>query len=385
MNRLTLTTLREEFLLDPNIIYLNHGSFGATPRLVFDSYQRWQRELENQPCIYFRRAHELLEQSRTQLANFLGTTHSNLAYVTNATTGINVVAHSLKLKPGDEVLSTNHEYGSLDRTWQYLSQKQGFVYINKAIPLPVYTKEDFVNTFWDGVTNRTRVIYLSHITSPTALVFPVQEICKKAREQGIITVIDGAHAPGQIPISLDDLGADFYSGNLHKWLCAPKGAGFLFVRPEMQSLIEPLVVSWGWRQNYSDSTPLVDFVEQQGTRDLAAFLAVPDAIQFYNDHEWETVRDNCHTLLVETAYRISNLFDLPLVSNLYADWVSQMGCAPIPAQIDCAELHRKLLDEHSIEIPVVNWNGHKMFRISIQGYNTAADIQSLIEAIKVLI
>jgi len=203
MNTVTLTSLREEFLLDPSIIYLNHGSFGATPRPVFESYQRWQRELENQPCLYFRKVHELLEHSRTILANFLGTTCTNLAYVTNATTGINIVAHSMKLKPGDEVLSTDHEYGALDRTWQFLSKKQGFKYVNQPIPLPVASSEDVIGELWKGVTNRTRIIFLSHVTSPTALIFPIQEICKKAREQGIMTVIDGAHAPGQVPLNLD--------------------------------------------------------------------------------------------------------------------------------------------------------------------------------------
>jgi isopenicillin-N epimerase len=166
MNTVTLTSLREEFLLDPSIIYLNHGSFGATPRPVFESYQRWQRELENQPCLYFRKVHELLEHSRTILANFLGTTCTNLAYVTNATTGINIVAHSMKLKPGDEVLSTDHEYGALDRTWQFLSKKQGFKYVNQPIPLPVASSEDVIGELRKGVTNRTHHLpqscHLSH-------------------------------------------------------------------------------------------------------------------------------------------------------------------------------------------------------------------------------
>jgi len=385
MNTVTLTSLREEFLLDPSIIYLNHGSFGATPRPGFESYQRWQRELENQPCLYFRKVHELLEHSRTILANFLGTTCTNLAYVTNATTGINIVAHSMKLKPGDEVLSTDHEYGALDRTWQFLSKKQGFKYVNQPIPLPVASSEDVIGELWKGVTNRTRIIFLSHVTSPTALIFPIQEICKKAREQGIMTVIDGAHAPGQVPLNLDEIGADFYSGNLHKWLCAPKGTGFLFARQEVQHLIEPLVVSWGWMDPYSGSTPLIDFVEQQGTRDLSSFLAVPDAIQFFNDHNWDLVRENCYHLLHDTILEISDRFGLMPSSTLTRDWISQMGCAPIPEHVDCAELHCRLYDEYSIEIPVSNWKSHKALRISIQGYNSIADTQALIDALKVLI
>ncbi|HET8707129.1 MAG TPA: aminotransferase class V-fold PLP-dependent enzyme, partial [Pseudomonadales bacterium] len=258
--------------MDPHVIYLNHGSFGATPRPVFEEYQKWQRELEYQPTLFLgRRAGDLLEQSREILAAFLGTASQNLAYVTNATTGLNIVARSLALGPGDEVLATDHEYGALDRTWKFLAQKQGFKYINHPIPLPVSTPDAFIETFWAGVTPQTRVIFLSHITSPTALIFPIQEICRRAHNEGIITVIDGAHAPGQIPLSLDQTGADFYSGNLHKWLCAPKGAAFLYARPDAISRIEPLIVSWGYQSDHPSPSALVDYVEWQGTRDISAF------------------------------------------------------------------------------------------------------------------
>ncbi len=271
-------SLRDEFLLDPDVIYLNHGSFGATPRPVFDSYQRWQRELERQPTEFLgRRAGILLEQSRTVLAEYLGTSSANLAYVTNATTGLNAAARSLALGPGDEVLASDHEYGALDRTWRFLAQKQGFQYINQPIPLPVTTPEAFVEALWQGVTPRTRVIFISHITSPTALIFPVEAVCQRARAQGILTVIDGAHVPGHLPLNLDALGADYYSGNLHKWLCAPKGAGFLYARSERMHTIEPLVVSWGYKSEQPGPSPLVDYIEWQGTRDISAFFTVPDA------------------------------------------------------------------------------------------------------------
>lgn len=385
MNTDTYTTLHDEFLLDPNVIYLNHGSFGATPRPVFESYQRWQRELENQPCKFFGRAHELLEHSREILADYIGTQKDNLAYVTNATTGINIAAHSIKLHPGDEVLSTNHEYGALDRTWQYLARKIGFRYINQPIPLPITSAQDLIDTLWSGVTSRTRVIYISHITSPTAFILPVARICQKAREQGIITVVDGAHAPGQVAINLDQLGADFYSGNLHKWLCAPKGTAFLYTRPELQKMIEPLIVSWGWNLDYTGSNPLVDFVEMQGTRDYSPFLAVPDAIQFYKDHHWDDVRQACHTLLKDTIAAISTHFGLPPLTELTTEWFSQMGCAPLPEDVDAAMLRKGLQDLYSIEIPVINWNSHKMVRISIQAYNSISDTQTLIHALKTLI
>ena len=233
-----MQSLRSEFLLDPDIIFLNHGSFGATPRPVFESYQRWQRVLEREPVDFLgRKATELLRESRTVLADYLGAQVDNLVYVTNATTGINIVAHSLDLNPGDEVLSTDHEYGAMDRTWRFLSRKRGFKYVNYTISIPVTSQDEFVQQFWAQVTPATRVIYLSHITSPTAMILPIEAITQRAREAGILTVIDGAHAPGQIPLSLDAIGADFYVGNLHKWLCAPKGSAFLYARPEVQALI----------------------------------------------------------------------------------------------------------------------------------------------------
>ncbi len=382
MNIDTYTTIRSEFMLDPDVIYLNHGSFGATPRPVFESYQRWQRILESQPCQFFGRMGEYLEQSRSILAGFLGTTSPNLAYVTNATTGINVIAHSLKLHPDDEVLATNHEYGALDRTWKFLANRQGFKYINQPIPLPVTTANAFVDHLWAGVTEKTRIIFISHVTSPTGLILPIADVCRKARESGILTVIDGAHAPGQVDLDLDQLGADFYAGNLHKWMCSPKGTAFLYARPEVRQMIEPLVVSWGWDSGKENVNPLVDYVEMQGTRDISGFLAVPDAIEFFREHNWDQVRKDCHELLHNTMLRISDTFQLPPISPMSIDWFSQMACAPIPVSADASEIHRRLYEDFRIEIPVVDWNGHKMVRISIQAYNTTADADTLINALK---
>jgi isopenicillin-N epimerase len=374
--------LREQFLLDPQVIYLNHGSFGATPRHVFESYQRWQREIENQPTLLLgRRATELMEHSRQDLAAFLGTSSRNLAYVMNTTTGINIIARSLSLSRGDEVLATDHEYGALDRTWQYLAQKNGFRYINQAIPLPVTTSGAFVDAFWAGVTPRTRVIFISHITSPTALIFPVEEICRRARQSGIITVVDGAHAPGQIPLSLDALGADFYSGNLHKWLCAPKGSAFLYARSDAIPMLEPLIVSWGYQSEAPGPSKLVDYVEWQGTRDISPFLAVPDAIRFYQDNHFDLLRDGCHELLVKTVSDIAAISHKAPVSPLTWEWFSQMDVAPLPDSVDVTALHDQLYEDFHIEIPIFDWHGQKFARCSFQVYNTPADAEALITAL----
>jgi isopenicillin-N epimerase len=214
-----MNPLQAQFLLDPDITFLNHGSFGATPKPVFEVYQNWQRELERQPVEFLdRRFAERMSKARAALAEYLDTQRNDLVYVTNATVGANIVARSLKLKPGDEVLTTDHEYGACDRTWRFLSQIRGFAYIRQPISMPISSTEEFVEQLWRGVTKRTRVIYLSHITSPTAVIFPVADVCRRAREAGILTVADGAHAPGQIHLDLEEIGADFYTGNLHNWL-----------------------------------------------------------------------------------------------------------------------------------------------------------------------
>lgn len=206
--------LKQYFLFDPSVTFLNHGSFGATPKPVFKEYQRWQRLLENQPVEFLGRRHnDLMQASRAALGKYLGTSAENLVYAQNATIALNIVAHSLELGAGDEVLSTDHEYGALDRTWRYLSKERGFTYINQ--PVDLTSQAAFVESFWKAVTSRTRAVFLSHITSPTATIFPVEKIIQRARAKGIITIIDGAHVPGQIQLHLDTLGADFYGGNLH--------------------------------------------------------------------------------------------------------------------------------------------------------------------------
>ena len=226
-----------------------------------------------------------MREARSALGDFVGADADDLVYVTNATVGLNIVARSLDLRPGDEVLTTDHEYGALDRTWRFLCAKHGAKYIRQPVPVPIDDRRaaDVVEAVWSGVTDRTRVLFISHITSPTAITFPIKPLIDRARERGIVTIVDGAHAPGQIELNLRELGADFYSGNLHKWLMSPKGSAFLYARKEMQHLVEPLVVSWGWEAEKPGPSRFVDEQEWTGTRDIAAFLSVPAAIQFQRE------------------------------------------------------------------------------------------------------
>jgi len=240
---------------------------------------------------------------------------------------------------------------------------------------------------WAGVTPRTRVLFLSHITSPTALIFPVRELVRRAREAGLWTVIDGAHAPGQIPLDLTALGADFYAGNCHKWLCSPPGSAFLCARLEVQHLVEPLVISWGWEPERTNLLNLDGaasrFVlenEWQGTRDPAAYLSVPAAIRFQEEHDWPRVRAECHELLREARRRIEALTGLPPICPDSPEWYAQMAAFPLP-ECDAAALQRRLYDEYRVEVPVVEWNGRQLLRVSVQGYNTPEDVETLTAAL----
>ncbi len=376
--------LKRYFLLDPAVTYLNHGSFGATARPVFQEYQNWQRELERQPVEFLgRRFTSLMFAARKSLAEYVGTDADNLVFTTNATKSINIVAHSLMLGPGDEVLSTNHEYGALDRTWRYLAKEHGFKYINQPINVPLSTANAIEAELWKGVTTHTRVIFISHITSPTALIFPVEHIVRRARSEGIITIVDGAHAPGQIPLQLDALGADFYGGNLHKWLCAPKGAGFLYARPEVQHLLKPLVVSWGYEATNPSASMFIDQQEWTGTRDISAFLSVPAAIEFQKNHDWEKVRCVCHALVIETQDRICGLSSLPPLSD--ESWFMQFCSIPLPVNTDLDEVKSRLYKEYRMEVPLISWNGQQLIRVSIQGYNDRKDVDKLVNALGTLL
>jgi isopenicillin-N epimerase len=220
-----------------------------------------------------RRAAELMTEARTRLAAYLACAPDEVVYFPNPTTALNMVARSLPLRPGDEVLATDHEYGALDRTWRFLCAKAGARYIRQAIGLPIESAEAVVEAFWSGVSERTRLVFLSHITSPTALTFPVAEICRRARQAGLLVIVDGAHAPGHIPLDLPALGADVYAGACHKWLCAPKGASFLYARRSIQPRLEPLVVSWGWEAEKPSPSPFVDHHEWQAP----AYTSAPRA------------------------------------------------------------------------------------------------------------
>lgn len=374
--------MREAFLLESNVIFLNHGSFGATPKAVFEVYQRWQRRLEAQPVRFLAR--ELrghLTAAKAELADYLGADSADVVFIPNVTFGVNAVARSLALAPGDEVLASDQEYGACQAIWSQLAARQGFSY--RSVPLPLGADaEAQLAALWRGVTARTKVIFVSHITSPTAQTLPLTALCARARAAGILTIIDGAHAPGQLPLQLAASGVDIYIGNCHKWLLSPKGAGFLYVHPSVQERIEPLLYGWGQAGAESWGSSFLDAYAWPGTHDPAAYLSVPAAIAFQRIHNWPARQRECHALL---SAALAELAELTGLKAPYADASSycQMAVAPLPP-LDPARFQQQLY-RYGIEVPVTLHAGRPYLRLSVQVYNRADELQRLVDAVAELL
>ena len=338
--------MKERFLLDPDVVYLNHGSFGACPRPVFEAYQRIQRELE-------RRFPELLDEARRALAAFVGADPPNLVFAPSATVALNAVARSLPLGPGDEVLLGDAEYGGMERLWDFVARRSGATIVRR--PFAELAPGD-----------RTRVVFCSHVEWSTGRVNELEPLAERTRASGALLVVDGAHAPGQLDLELERIGADVYVGNCHKWLCAPKGSAFLWADPAAQPLIDPPVVSWDWR----DDAPFHERHRWQGTRDPSAYLAVPAAIAFQTEHDWTRVRSRCHDLLAALELPFEPLAD---------DFVQMRGFRV--DHPDPPALKHTLYERHRIEVPVFETPAGWVMRVSVQAYNDGADLAALERAV----
>ncbi len=372
--------MKELYHLDPSITFLNHGSFGACPKPVFEVYQNWQRKLEQQPVEFMAiKVYDFLEEARHALGDYVGCHGDDLIFVTNPTTAVNTVIRSLDLGLDDEVLMTDMEYGSLVRTWEHYAQDKGFSIVQQPTSIPLTTHEDYIEHFWKAVTERTKIIYLSEITSSTGLILPVDAICKKAKEAGIMTIVDGAHVPAHIPLNIAEMDPDVYVGACHKWLSAPKGSSFLYVKKSLQETIEPLIISWGSEVDRSPS-PFIYESQYQGTWDPSAFLTVPAAIQFQQEHDWNSVREKSRILNRETRDRIYEIIDSESICPNTEEWLGQM--ASIITNIENGlDFKRRLMDEYKIEIPVFPWGDKILFRTSFNAYNDENDADRLIEVL----
>jgi len=377
-----LPVLQSQFLLNPAITYLNFGSFGACPRPIFDDYQRWQRELEYEPVQFITvNGLNYLQQSRQALSAYIHCDADDIVYTTNPSYAINIIAKSFPLSPGDEILSTNLEYGACDRTFGYYCKKAGAKYIRQPITLPITSRAAFIEDFFKGLSPHTRAIFISHITSATALVLPVKEICDLAKQKGLITIVDGAHAPGHVPVDLSGLQADIYTGAPHKWMMTPKGCTFLYVKKELQPLFDPLLISWGYESAAPSHSRFLDYHQGQGTRDFSAFLTVPAAITFLKEHQWETVAEACRRLVQQNAVRFCDLMEAEPISPIGDEFLGQMFSIPIRT-LQPEKLQRHLFDQYSIEVPVTRQDNRNFIRYSINAFNSQEDLDKLYIALQ---
>lgn len=373
--------MKSQFLLDPEVTYLNHGSFGACPKPIFEDYQKWQLELERQPVQFIQKKLDgYLRNAKNALSEYVNCDANDFFFVSNPTVAINTVMRSLKLEPGDEILSTNHEYGAMDRTWNFYCKRNGAKYIRQNISLPIASKEQLLEEFWKGYNSNTKIIFLNQISSATALIFPVKEICEKAKSLGLITIIDGAHVPGHIDLDIKALDPDFYTGTLHKWILAPKGSSFLYVKKSFQDSIDPLVVSWGYESDAPSENRFLDYHEYQGTRDISAFLTAPTAIEFLEANDWKTKSVECKKMIRDNYQGFCDLVGSKPICPITSEFLGQMCSIPIQTK-DMAALKELLIKKYNVEIPVMKIDHGQFLRISLNAYNSQKDLDILRAAI----
>jgi isopenicillin-N epimerase len=380
-----MKNFQDQFLLNPAITFLNFGSFGATPKPIFENYQHWQRVLEAEPVQFIAfDGFNYLAESRAALAKYIGCAdQDDLVYVTNPSFAINLIAKNFPLKAGDEILTTDIEYGACDRTWNFYCEKAGATYRRQKINLPITTKEKFIADFFAGVTPNTKAIFISQITSSTGLIFPVKEVCEIAKSKGLITIVDGAHVPGHIPFNLSEMQADFYTGACHKWMMAPKGCSFLYAHKSVQHLCDPLIVSWGYKALKPSHSAFLDYHQMIGTRDFSAFLTVPTCIKFMAENDWITVRTACHEMVLANAQRFYDLLESKPISPLTNEWIGQM--ISIPIKTNAPEvLQRRLFTDYKIEIPIMRQENDVYMRYSINAFNTIENLDTLYHALSEL-
>lgn len=389
-----MTSLKDAWTLDASVRFLNHGSFGACPRAVLEYQRDLRAQLERQPVAFFLRDYEPLRNAALEaLGRFVGARMEDLAFVTNATTGVNAVLRSLQFEPGDELLTTNHEYNACVNAMRYAASRAGANVTIANIDTPVGTEGELVQPILDAVTDRTRLAVLSHITSPTSIVFPMARLVREMEARGVDVLVDGAHAPGMIELDIESIGAAYYTGNCHKWMCAPKGAGFLHVRRDRQDGIVPTNVSHGYNSARTDRSVFRNLFEWTGTSDPTPWLSVPRAIEEVGglvDGGWPEVRARNRELASRgaelIAERIGGTLTCPpeMRGSIASFTIPDVDGPPPTSALFADPLHDRLRDEYSIEVPVIPWPGHpkRLIRVSSQLYNEPGEYEALADALE---
>lgn len=382
------------WLLDPEIAFLNHGSFGACPKKVLE-YQRELRDsLEREPITFLVREFEArLDAARASAAAFLGANASDVVFVPNATGGINTVLRSLDFESGDELLVTNHEYNASRNVLDFAAARSGAKVVVAPIPFPIRTEEEVLTAILERVTRRTRFALIDHVTSQTAMVLPLERIVRELESRGIRTLVDGAHAPGMVPVNLKEIGAFYYTGNCHKWICAPKTAAILHVRPEFQKEIRPLIISHGANSSRTDRSRFLLEFGWMGTGDPSAALSVPTAIEYLGsltEEGWAGIMARNRALAL--AARKSLCEALQIEEPCPEAMIGSMASVPIPdaatttppkSPLYLDELQERLFSEFKIEVPVIPWPAppERLLRVSAQLYNSLPQYQRLAEVL----
>ncbi|MFN0199810.1 MAG: aminotransferase class V-fold PLP-dependent enzyme [Planctomycetaceae bacterium] len=384
-----LAQWRREWMLPSDVTYLNHGSFGPSPWIVHRTRKGWMDKLEQQPMDFLiRRFEGHLDHSLERMAKFLGTKPNNLIWVDNATFAMNIVTASMKLQPGDEVLLTDHEYGAVQRIWRAACQKAGAKMVMAKMPVLLDSTDEMIDSLFSSVTDKTKLIVVSHVTSPTAIIFPVQEICRRAKALGIRVCIDGPHAIAMLPLNLNELGCDYYAASCHKWLCGPFGTGFLYVHPKWHGEMVSPIVSWG--KSLGGNPPSwKDEFQWMGTRDPSAFLSVPTAIEFLEEFGIDRFRQYGHNLAQYTREQILSLSNNSPLSIDSPTWYGTMTSVPLPDSVQPTShpgllhpLQQKLWDDYKIEVLLTTFRERVYIRVSCYVYNTREQIDYLVNAIK---
>ncbi|MEH1901819.1 MAG: aminotransferase class V-fold PLP-dependent enzyme [Nostoc sp.] len=377
------------WLLDSTVTFLNHGSFGACPKQVLDFQQRLRSQLEQEPLRFFGREWEpLLDDARTKLAAFVGADVQDLVFVSNATTGVNSVLRSLTFSPGDEILTTNHEYNACRNALDFIASRTGARVVVAKIPFPIDSPQQVVGAVIERVSPKTRLALLDHVTSQTGLIFPIQELVKELQQRGVDTLVDGAHTPGMIPLELEEIGAAYYTGNCHKWLCAPKGAAFLYLRRDKQSEIRPLTISHGTNSPRTDKTRFQLEFDWTGTDDPTAYMSVPEAIAFMGSllpGGWTELMQQNHQLVLQGRQLLCEVLEVQ--PPCPEEMIGSMAVVPLPKTLenrDFMSIHDELFDKFGIEVQLIPWQEKPrlLVRISAQIYNTLEQYEYLAKMLK---
>jgi len=385
----TPAELAARWSLDPGVVYLNHGSFGACPKAVLAEQARLRERIELQPVQFFDRDLEgLLDAARRELARFVGARPEDLVFVPNATTGVNAVLRSFPFEPGDELLTTDHEYNACRNACDFVAARTGARVVVARVPFPTAGPDEAVQSILSHVTRRTRLALFDHVTSPTAVVLPAERLARELAAAGVLTLVDGAHAPGMLDLDVDGIGAAYYTGNCHKWLCAPKGAGFLWVRPDLRNGVRPTVISHGANAPVRDRTRFWLEFDWVGTVDPTAVLCVPEAIRFLGSlvpGGWPAVRERNRALALAARSVVAQALGVPLPCP--DEMVGSMAALPIPpappgppgSALYADPLQERLLADWGIEIPIIRWPAapRRLVRLSAQLYNSIEQYEAL--------